>query len=73
MGKKAYRTVRRCRGLWEGKGFSAEETERLEEGWARVSFVCLFNSMDKKSVRSEKHIGIWKTLSPGNAESPEKE
>lgn len=52
MGKKAYRTVRRCRGLWEGKGFNAEETKRLEEGRARVSFACLFNSMDKKNVRS---------------------
>lgn len=52
MGKKAYRTVRRCRGLWEGKGFNAEETKRLEEGRARVSFACSFNSMDKKNVRS---------------------
>lgn len=65
--------MRRCRGLWEGKRFNTGETERLEEGRARVLFLCFLTQLIRRMFNHRSKWESGRVSVQGNAEGPEKE
>lgn len=78
-GRQAYKEARRAgrgrwgRNVWEGKGVNLRK-QRVGRGlglfFAFVFLLFLFcQRKTPGSVWSQKQMGIWRILSPGNSES----